>query len=385
MLRCLLCPVVRVSALQVRSPLSSLRQHKTAWVRMQTPRTTTTKPPNVLIYQPSKDNTCREFVRTREALETCLTPERYAIYALSYDEVVLRAPWKANCRLVVVPPHPGAGGSSLDTASELSPKVLSEIVSYLNGGGSLLSMNKCVNCHLGLRTGQSERTSDVSVVIDEKTAFSPDSGVGGVTESVRFHAVNLHPCDSHMTAEPSDDSEVAMLAISSRETVATFEQEVDTNTNQSNNIPGSTSLQDHTHFPAVELVTVKGGGCAIVCGVDLLPLPEGETDVPLLVKLKKDVVVRSKVTSRLLGMLSLDCSEERLPGLTHTYLVCGEEVCVCVCVCVCAYVYSVAWQPNFDQQISIAMRRVVVSGGWSNVSKWQQNTKSHWGYLIMHQ
>ena len=337
MLRCLLFPVVRVSTLQPRSPLSSLRQHKTAWIRMQPPAPThaaTTKPPNVLIYQPSKDHTCREFVRTRETLETCLTPERYAIYALSYDEVVLRAPWKANCRLVVVPPHPGAGGSSLDTVSELSPKVLAEIDSYLSGGGSLLSMNECVNRHLGLRIDQSEQTSDVSVFIDEKSTLSLDSGVGGVTESVRFHAINLRPCDSHMTAERSGDSEVAMLTISSRETVATFEQEVDTNTNQSNNVPDSTFLQDHTHFPAVELVTVKGGGCAMVCGVDLLPLPEGETDVSLLVKLKKDVVVRSKVMSRLLDMLSLDCSEERLPGLTHTYLVCGEEVCVCVCVCV---------------------------------------------------
>ena len=321
MLRSLLAPTTRITSTQHRyqlytAAMNYLRPFQTTppLNMQQTPPTTPIKPPNVLIFHPSKDSTCREFIRAREALETCLTPERYAIYPLGYDEVVQGAPWKENCTLVLVPP----GGGSQDELSELAPKVVAELMSYLENGGALLSMNESMNRRLGLKS-LSDKTADVSITLDERAAVSPDSGVGGVTEAVTFHAISLKSCDSRVIQERVSNP-IDKLKLS-REFIAFFESPTfSENTNQCNNVPNDSRS-------AVEVVSVSGGGCAVVCGVDLLPLPEGEIDVPLLVRLKKDVLLRSTVLSHLLGMLSMECSGERLPDLSHTYLVCaGDDV-----------------------------------------------------------
>ena len=60
------------------------------------------KPPNVLVLQSLKDSTTQEFSRIRDALESCLTPERYVVYPLGVDEVQQRSPWQDNCRLLLV-------------------------------------------------------------------------------------------------------------------------------------------------------------------------------------------------------------------------------------------------------------------------------------------
>lgn len=290
---------------------------------MQTPPATR-KPPNVLIFQPSKDSTCREFLRAREALEHCLTPERYAIYALGYDEIAQKAPWKENCRLVVIPPAPGAQESSLDAVTQLSSMVLTEIMSYLKDGGAVLSMNRSANRYLGLHSLVTSPAVDCSITLKERNVRSPNSGVGGVSESIIFHATNVKSHGtrvnrSHVITEQSMSEDIL-----SRDTIAHFLTSVDENSNQSNNIPASNCGEEY--LPAVEVVSVMGEGCAIVCEVDLLPLPLGETDISLLVKLKKDVLLRSMVLGHLLGLLGMECSEERLPELTHTYLVSGEKV-----------------------------------------------------------
>ncbi len=338
MLRSLLAPTIRITSAQPRSQLYTaamnyLRPFQTTPMSMQqTPpaHTTPIKPPNVLIFHPSKDSTCRDFIRAREALETCLTPERYAIYPLGYDEVVQGAPWKENCTLVLIPP----GGVSQDEISELAPKVVAELMSYLENGGAVLSMNQSMNQRLGLKS-LSDKTAEVSITLDERTARSPDSGVGGVTESVTFHAISLKSRDSRRVIDEQISDPIDQL-ISSRESIAFFESPTfGENTNQSNNISNDSRS-------AVEVVSVTSGGCAVVCGVDLLPLPEGEIDVPLLVKLKKDVLLRSIVLSHLLSMLGMECSGERMPDLSHTYLVCaGDEVCYTLCTIMCNAIVAV--------------------------------------------
>ncbi len=321
MLRSLLVATVQSNSRQSRYPLATVamnRIHPFLTPSRDTsttgPPPTTPKPPNVLIFQWCKDSTNVEFVRTKAALEKCLSTERYAIYPLGFDDIdgSTTTPWKDNCKLVVVPPDPGRAG-----CDQLSPKVIRELVSYLIDGGFLLSMNAHLSRCFGLKN-ISQKTADINCTLEDESKLSPDSGVGGVTETVGFHAITLKSRDNHVINE-QQIADKLQHCISSRVPIAHFESSSeDQNTNQCNNVPGLQS--------AVELVCVNSGGCAVVSSVDLLPLPEGETDIPLLIKLKRDVMVRSTVLGRLLGLLGLECSEGGVPNHTHSYLVCQEKV-----------------------------------------------------------
>ncbi len=315
----LLLAVTRTNARQSRNQLATVTMNRLHPFQSSPASTvgppTTPKPPNVLVFQWSKNSTNVEFIRTREALEKCLSIERYAIYPLGYDDIIGRTPWKDNCQLVVVPPIPG--GEGRETDSKLAPKVICELITYLKDGGFLLSMNASLNEHFRQKPIP-QKSADVSFILDDGAMLSPDSGVGGVAEVVTFHTIALQSHDNHMIDEKLADN--LSQCISSRVSVASFEPSFEQNTNQCNNVTTVSSPS------AADYVCVKSGGCAVVSGVDLLPLPEGETNVPLLVKLKKDVMMRFTVLGRLLGMLGLECSEGGMPDLTHTYLVCKEKV-----------------------------------------------------------
>ena len=94
-----------------------------------------------------------------------------------------------------------------------------------------------------------------------------------------------------------------------------------------------------------DLVCVRGlelerGGKAVLSSVELFPsVPQEDIGVKKLVWLKRGVEQRRKFLSSLLSDLGLECSEEGLPELTYTYLVCSGEVRYCTCIhslCVCA-------------------------------------------------
>ena len=83
--------------------------------------------------------------------------------------------------------------------------------------------------------------------------------------------------------------------------------------------------------PCIHVVSLRGGGHVILSFVDLLPCAEMLGDVSTLATLKADAEVRRRFLRQLLErQLGLECDpEEERPVLSHTYLVCSDEVYSC--------------------------------------------------------
>ena len=328
------------------------------------------KPPNVLVLQPHRDSTSQEFSRIRDALESCLAPERYVVYPLGLEEIQQSSPWQDNCRLLLVPPPPSAATQSRanggdpgadQTVSRLCEKILQEIATYVSKGGVLLSMHAEVNRMLGLDS-VSEVESEYlqhGVCNVETTSNKGSDNSADRPALDKFNALHISvfsPSLSPSKEKQSHDrvngieqdleagviskEDLAVLALI--ETDAALEW-LDANTNQSNNVESeqgsSAPKRPHDSGEAVTPVSAESdstacvrrvelerGGKAILSNVDLFPLVGQDLGVKVLVWLKRDVEKRRKFLSSLLDSLGLECSEENLPELTHTYLVCSREV-----------------------------------------------------------
>ena len=111
------------------------------------------KPPNVLVL--SSEQHEETFSPVKECLAGCLDGERYAVYPLKTEEVS-KTPWKENCCLLVVPP-------TLRTREACNRAVLEEVESYIDGGGTLLSMNLETNSAFGFRLCAQQNLNIVQV------------------------------------------------------------------------------------------------------------------------------------------------------------------------------------------------------------------------------
>ncbi len=313
------------------------------------------KPPNVLVYQSDKDPTSKEFLRVKESLESCLTPERYVIYPLGDDDIIHHAPWKDNCRLLVLPPPlppPHAtehAHNSITTATTLSSRVIEEVLMFAHRGGHLLSMQPELNAILGLISVRSsligkEVGEDSEQVLraycrDEVCSVEMSHSNDGMEWSHRFSA--LVPNSDRSIVDRSDSVyldglPLKQLVLSSADKAFLVPLEwnadmnfLERNMNQSNNNDTDQSEDPFPDLPnllCVREVTLASSGRAVLSSVDLLPsLPEGLSLSPLL-RLKGDVALRGRFLSELLKGLGLECSEEKLPELTHTYLLASEQV-----------------------------------------------------------
>lgn len=336
------------------------------------------KPPNVLVLQPLKDSTSEDFGRIREALETCLTPERYVIYPLGIDEIRQHSPWQENCRLLLVPP-PTERAQSVTTGKDtsiscsepvplLSDKVLQEIALYVSKGGVLLSMQPELNRMLGLDS-LSEMQSDYcqhgvcsvavksdgssktekSAPLDKFNALHISALASSLPEARKSHdcmngVEQNSSCVSRgeqLQLEMGIVSKEDLAVLTAVETDAMLEW-LDANTNQSNNVPSEpgftatpqlrdseeavSSSSEENGVVCVQKLELEQGGKAVLSSVELFPLVPRDLGVKVLVWLKRGVEQRRKFLSSVLLSLGLECSEEKLPELTHTYLVCSSEV-----------------------------------------------------------
>lgn len=332
------------------------------------------KPPNVLVLLPVKDSTSQEFSRIKDALDSCLTPERYVIYPIGLDEIQQCSPWQDNCRLLLVPPSATEHAQSgcYNTGGETVPlrmneKILQEITSYVSKGGVLLSMHAQLNSTLGLDSqkklpskycqhgvcnvapkslecGESEKP-----IVDKFNALHISALL-----STRLHKAKLS-CDQANTIsqDSSDSNQVIQLEtgiiskevvafLSLVETDATLEW-LDVNTNQCNNVASeegaltapqledsgeltTTASTEESDLVCVRKVELEQGGKLVLSNVDLFPSVPQDIGVKMLVWLKRGVEQRRRFLSSILLSLGLECSEESLPELTHTYLVCSSEV-----------------------------------------------------------
>ena len=247
------------------------------------------KPPNVLVLQPQGTKQGdHHFVHLKEGLASCLNQDRYVIYPLGLDDV-LRTPWKENCSLFVVP-------SKLTITAPLAFK---EIMSFVHNGGILLSMEASLNVGLGFK-------GHACLVLNHLYTAISDCGV-------RFHALGISPTgmkDAQFAQEIMVDPAV------SRNVLAHFEA-----TSQLD-----MSDLDTSNLPCVQKAILKNGGKAIISYIDLLSTTYEDADVSTLVQLKKDVESRHGFLRTALSGVGLECSLDKFPDLSHTYLVCSQKV-----------------------------------------------------------
>lgn len=328
--------------------LSSASLHSAAAssrsTRLLSSETASPKPPNILIYQPDKDTTSVEFLRAKESLQSCLTPERYVLYPLGVDDILHYSPWKDNCRLVVVPP-----ATKHAQWIPLPSRVMEEVVSYVQRGGRLLCMHAHLSKILKLKPfGEVSTLKDAGRycqdgVCSVQVQTGDHIDVMGMEQGLRFSG--LVPESDLICSQSSDDlyfngdgglsicssSDLAFLVPLERNTDLQWNG---TNTNNSNNVTDQSNQSskscDHAHdqsgISCVRRVTFTAGGVAVLCNVDLLPNLHSDLQVSALLQLKRDVTSRRSFLTSLLQSLELECSEERLPELSHTYLLASQEV-----------------------------------------------------------
>lgn len=309
------------------------------------------KPPNVLIYQSDKDTTNKDFIRVKESLETCLTPERYVIYPLGDDDILHYSPWKENCRLLVIPftDHARKYYDPITMDTSLPSRVMEEVLSYGQAGGNLLSMQTELNRLLGLlsvrevlKTARAGEHSEESLLL----AYCPDgvcdvevsmeqssyrfSGLVPVSHDGMRDDMYLSSCSLQKTIMSSSD-EAFLVPVEWNEDMMWIRQ----NSNQSNNShiqsdqPPFFTLQsshDLPSIPCVRKIALTNNGCMVLSNIDLLPILPHPLEIAPLVRLKKSVAPRGQYLTFLLRTLGLECSEEQLPDLTHTYLLCSDQV-----------------------------------------------------------
>ena len=287
------------------------------------------KPPNVLVLQPSStkskkegDSSSQQFSSLKEELLSCLNKERYVLYPLSVKDVLL-TPWKENCSFLVLPCNVTAEASTVEGVESSWPDVLREVISYVHSGGVLLSMHSVLNTRLGFKPPSFLVWSHLCRV--ETSAHTASS-----RESIRFRTLTISAASDSTEKEtnpPVSTEDVAFLlpedaeiSLSHQLSTSDFESGLeltDTSTDSS-----CISRQ----FPCIRKVKFEGGGQAILSYVDLFPEIHESLDVKTLVQVKEDTRDRTKFLRGLLGDIGLECGLEKVPDLTHTYLLCSEEV-----------------------------------------------------------
>lgn len=324
---------------------------------MSGPSTSEPKPPNVLIYQSDRDSTNADFIRAKKSLELCLTPERYVIYPLGVEDISRYSPWKENCRLLVVPPLTGHAQKavSMDTGGSLPPRVMEELVSYLQAGGKVLSMQSDLNRLLGLVPlreamegiscdGRGSGRGLLEVYCPEKVCDVEPEVASGMERGCKFSCL-VPGGDTTSTQDTGmENSRDEIYLTSLRKTTVilsstdmAFSIPVEWNTDMawlshnsnqcnSNDQPADPSTLNLPSIPCVRSVELANGGGAVLASVDLSPVLPSNLEVSPLVRLKKGVALRGQYLARLLRGLGVECSEEQLPDLTHTFLICSDEV-----------------------------------------------------------
>ena len=305
---------------------------------LSTGLTAVPKPPNVLIYHPDKDSTNEGFLRVKQSLELCLTPERYVIYPLGLDDILQYSPWKENCKLLVIPPTTQSGPcGSHDHSSELSPRVVEEISRYTQSGGSILSLHSHLNSFFGFpfspfsKVGETDnvKPEDEHCTVEVCEELQKYQFPSLVSSSSRNYALGNVFLDVPLSDSVVENADVAFLVNKLKWDEA--------NNNQSNNkrqdIPSRIQPSNRLNLlvsadlvPCVRKVVFKNEGRATLANVDFLPVLPTGIELESLMHLSRGVAQRKQLLSSLLSWFGMECSKEKLPDLSHTYLLCSDKV-----------------------------------------------------------
>ena len=254
-----------------------------------------TKPPNVLVLaadyrekqQAEKD---QFFFSVKEGLNACLDEERYVVYPLSPEDAV-RAPWKDNCSLLVV-------------TSGLQPEILSagvlhEIASYVQDGGTLLSMNSVTNVAFGFQVPEHFLRA-MLVAVTLSTSVSDREGE--VTASDEYIAVQT--CTR--TESLPDTSPALGKKLST--VLAKMKMRAERLNSEGENVGevGGTADVDCIQHVRFE----DSSGQAVLSHVDLLrPAGSCEASISELVALKRDARSAVQLLQTVLQGIGMVCSQ----------------------------------------------------------------------------
>ena len=235
--------------------------------------------------------------------------------------------------------------------------VCDPIVSYVRAGGTLLSMQGELNKQLGFEFQgiplATERCllENVRVLPNVRSVvagseFAPSETATSSSETVtsssdrcdyitfRAPSVQVGPVATSDVIGSSGSPERTLdPEIVSRENLAVFHHEEtaescphSTATGHITNSSNSAAMEQQAP-PCFQKVVFRSGGLALLSYVDLLPAIHEESDISKLVQLKRDTEVRIDFLRAVLSGAGLECSSYKVPGITHTYLVCSEKVC----------------------------------------------------------
>lgn len=289
------------------------------------------KPPNILVVQPSRDSTDPGYLRVKEALVSHLDRERYVVYPLGWEEI-LQSPWRENCMLLVAPPVSNIGAVTPQRGG-VTPQ-LKKLAAFSRNGGLLLSMEPELNRLLGADQLNDDDVSakmcEVRGLLNEQEGamvfsalnLSLKSSIEVTSTNQRFTSkTTLAIIDSQDNANEEKTPTGIGVTSSNEDTTNGLHKEVKNG--------GSPAPPNASSTPCVQKLTfTDSNGCAVASAVDLLPASaelEG-MDVSSLVRLKKGNEARGSFLSAIFrGELGLHCSSVKTPQLTNALLVCSEE------------------------------------------------------------
>ena len=285
-----------------------------------------TKPPNVLVLaagsrtHPEKRDAV--FSSTKEGLAACLDGERYVVYRLDAEDVET-APWRDNCSLLVVP-------SGLQQEA-CSAGMLREMESYIQGGGTLLSMHRETNA--AFRFQNPEDFLDSTVVgVKQHTTSKLEMRGENVEPEDYFVAQTCTPVKSSHESALTRFS--ASLTPQKSDVLASMERlklNIDTMEVAKDEEEDKVCRVDGNEVPVVDCirhVRFEGSpGQAVLSHIDLLPATGSrELSVSELVVLKRDAERVAELLRAVLQGVGLECSKTKGSSPTLSYLICSDTV-----------------------------------------------------------
>ena len=287
------------------------------------------KPPNILVLARQAEVLENDslFASTKEALTACLDKERYVVYPLGARDL-FKAPWKENCSLLVVPT-----GTEPDVCS---PAVLREVKSYLQEGGTLLSMHPVVNTAMGCSFPQTLRQHtivEVKALNGSPEREAVEAGamcvartvLGGQRSRSDLPRVNLSLPRSLVTVLAT------MRGYAPKASDQSGHEEEQAGSKETEEEEGEGEREgDKAMLPCVLLVNYEGsGGQAVLSHIDMLSVASKDVSVSEMILLKKDADKVSNLLSTTLKGVGLSCSDHENSNPTPSYLMCSDKVRVC--------------------------------------------------------
>ena len=332
------------------------------------------KPPNVLVLCCGGQNQRGGgpdplYSAVRDGLlRASLDHERYAVYPLSLGEAASRAPWRDNCRLLVVPRGLGEVG-----------EVLTELASFVAGGGTLLSTHAPTNAAFGFAApDRFRRTRCVVIKGVSPLIEQPEEWIVARTSPLACETPTPPPVPLVLPSldqttklsvlarmrelESSGDQTAARRGCGQEreeggggegktcgverekadDTVCEAKVEAeDDNIKRRGQEEERKGLEEggdsSDAVDCIQHLQFEGNsGQAILSHVDLFSSlvvtssEEEHASLSEIVALKRDAEKLSGLLRSVLGEVEMECSEGENCAPTLSYLVCSEKVCVCV-------------------------------------------------------